>query len=38
METRPFALPPEQKGLFVALARETGKPIPALIAEALEGL
>ena len=38
METHPFALPPEQKGLLVALARETGNPIPALIAEALEGL
>ena len=29
---------PEQKGLLVALARETGKPLPALIAEALERL
>jgi len=35
METKPFDLTPEQKGLLVALARETGKLIPALIAEAL---
>ena len=38
METSPFDLTPEQKGLLVTLARETGKPIPALLAEALEGL
>jgi hypothetical protein len=38
METTPFDLTPEQKGLLVALAQETGKPIPALIAEALEEL
>jgi len=38
METNPFELTPEQKGLLVALAQETGKPIPALMAEALEGL
>lgn len=38
METTPFDLTPEQKGLLVTLARETGKPISALLAEALEGL
>ena len=38
METNPFELTPEQKSLLVTLARETGKPIPALLAEALEGL
>ena len=38
METNPFDLTPEQKGLLVALAQETGKPIPALIAEALDEL
>src|SRR2546426_7936193 len=38
METNPFDLTPEQKGLLVALAHETGKPIPALIAEALDEL
>ena len=38
METTPFDLTPEQKGLLVALARETGKPIPTLIAEALDKL
>ena len=38
METNPFDLTPEQKGLLIALADETGKPIPALLAEALEGL
>ena len=38
METNSFDLTPEQKGLLVSLARETGKPIPALLAEALEGL
>jgi len=38
METNPFDLTPEQKSLLVTLARETGKPIPALLAEALEGL
>ena len=36
MDTTPFDLTQEQKGLLVALARETGKPIPALIAEALD--
>src|SRR5712692_9348383 len=38
MEVTPFDLTPEQKGLLVTLARETGKPIPALLAKALEGL
>jgi len=38
METTPFDLTPEQKGLLESLARETGKPIPALIAKALEDL
>jgi hypothetical protein len=38
METTPFDLTPEQKGLLAALSRETGKPIPALLAEALKGL
>ena len=35
MEQTPFDLTPEQKGLLVTLSRETGKPIPALLAEAL---
>jgi len=38
METTPFDLTPEQKNLLVALAQETGKPIPALLAEALDEL
>ena len=38
METTPFDLTPAQKGLLEALARETGKAIPALLDEALEGL
>ena len=38
METNPFDFTPEQKDLLVALADETGKPIPALIAEALDEL
>jgi hypothetical protein len=38
METNPFDLTPEQKGLLVALAKETGKPIHVLIAEALDEL
>jgi len=38
METNPFHLTPEQKNLLAALAQETGKPIPALIAEALDAL
>ena len=38
METPPFDLTPEQKGMLAPLARETGKPIPALIAAALQEL
>ena len=38
MEQTPFELTHEQKGLLATLSRETGKPIPALIAEALEEL
>src|SRR5438128_549220 len=38
MATTPFDLTPEQKCLLVALADETGNPIPALIAEALDEL
>ena len=38
MEQTPFELTPQQKGLLAALSRETGKPIPALLDEALEAL
>ncbi len=38
MEPTPFELTPAQKGLLESLSRETGKPVPDLIAEALEGL
>jgi hypothetical protein len=38
MESTPFELTPEQKGMLASLSRETGKPIPALIAKALEAL
>jgi hypothetical protein len=38
MEPTPFELTPEQKGLLESLARETGKAIPSLLDEALEGL
>jgi len=38
MEQTPFELTPEQKDLLIALAEETGKPIPVLLAEALAGL
>ena len=38
METTPFDLTPEQKALLQSLARETGKSISTLLAEALEGL
>ena len=38
MEKNPFDLTPEQKGLLVALAQATGKPIPVLLAEALDAL
>jgi len=38
METTPFDLTPAQKSLLEALARQTGKAIPVLLDEALEGL
>ena len=38
MEKTPFDLTPAQKGLLEALARETGKAIPVLLDEALQGL
>jgi len=38
MEATPFDLTPAQKGLLELLARETGKAIPTLLDEALEGL
>ena len=38
MEQASFELTPEQKSLLATLSRETGKPIPALLAEALEVL
>ena len=38
MEPTPFDLTPEQKGMLSSLSRETGRPIPALIAKALEVL
>jgi hypothetical protein len=38
METTPFDLTPEQKGMLAALSHETGRPIPTLIAQALEKL
>jgi len=38
METTPFDLTPEQKGMLASLSRETGRPIPALLAAALESL
>jgi hypothetical protein len=38
MEKTPFELTPEQKSLLASLALETGKTIPALIAEALHRL
>ncbi len=38
METTPFKLTPEQQGLLQSLSQETGKPISALIEEALAGL
>ena len=38
MDTTPFELTPAQKGMLALLSRETGKPIPALIAQALEEL
>jgi hypothetical protein len=38
MDTTPFDLTPEQKGMLASLSRATGKPIPALIAQALKDL
>jgi hypothetical protein len=41
MEPTPFELTPEQKGMLASLSRETGKPLPdllAAIAAALEEL
>jgi len=38
MEQTAFELTPEQKGLLATLSRETGKSIPALLAEALDVL
>ncbi len=38
MELTPFELIPGQKSLLEALARETGRAIPSLLDEALEGL
>jgi hypothetical protein len=38
MEKTPFDLTPVQKGLLEVLARETGKAIPVLLDEALQGL
>lgn len=38
MEQTPFELTPKQKGILAALSRETGKPVPALLDEALEVL
>ena len=38
MEQTSFEFTPEQKGLLATLSRETGKPIPALLAKALATL
>src|SRR5438093_13446203 len=38
MEPTPYALTPKQQGILATLSRETGKPIPALLDEALEVL
>ena len=38
MDAHAFDLTPAQKDLLIALAEETGKPIPVLLAEALAGL
>ena len=35
MEQTPFELTSEQKGMLATLSRETGKPIPALLAEVI---
>ena len=38
MEQTSFELTPKQKGILAALSRETGKPVPTLLDEALAGL
>jgi len=38
MEPTSYALTPKQQGILAMLSRETGKPIPALLDEALEVL
>jgi hypothetical protein len=38
MDTTPFELTPEQKGMLASLSRQTGRSIPVLIAQALEEL
>jgi len=38
MEQIPFEFTPKQKGILATLSRETGKPVPALLDEALEAL
>jgi hypothetical protein len=38
MDAHAFDLTPEQKDVLIALAKETGKSIPALLAEALKRL
>jgi hypothetical protein len=38
MEQTPFELTPAQKGMLTTLSQETGKPVPALLEEALEAL
>lgn len=38
MEQTPFALTPKQHDILTALSRETGKPIPTLVDEALAAL
>jgi DNA-binding MarR family transcriptional regulator len=38
MEQTSFELTPKQKSILATLSRATGKPVPALLDEALEGL
>src|SRR5262249_28414217 len=38
MDSKPYELTPEQKGLLATLSRETGKSIPALLAADLDVL
>lgn len=38
MEPQSFELTPRQKGILATLSHETGKPVPALLDEALEAL